>query len=104
MKQKAVKIVPKYSITDHTANQLYKMAEKFFADPKNQEGFKKWHLEKYGYEYGTTKKGAKTQEQCDKSKLMPGVVRICSFFSIATLSANFIFRLFFLPQYCMNLQ
>ena len=58
MKKAAVKITPKFSITDHTASQLNKMAEKFFADPKNQEGFNKWHKEVYGCEYKKTKGGA----------------------------------------------
>lgn len=35
-------------ITDHTAELVLKIAEKFFAQPENQKAYRKWHLKQFG--------------------------------------------------------
>ena len=48
---------PEFTISDHTATCLLRMAEKFFSNPANKKGFEEWHLKTYGHAYSNNKSG-----------------------------------------------
>ena len=36
-------------VSDYVAEQVLKMAKKFYSDPKNVKKYREWHLKEYGY-------------------------------------------------------